>query len=156
MEKTIEFRAMSKNYHLHISPELPYFDQNRIARMIPARIITFSQSGVYQTSDPVVIEAIRNSTAFKAKRVIEITDGDKALFERVRTQTKAVRGVITAASIQEEAGLPQSPEVPKGITLEEKRGAACEICGKSFPDDPQGRKLRMHKVNHRVSRPPEK
>jgi len=155
MGETVEFRALSKNYRIQVAPEHPYFDQNRIARMIPAKIVTFSPAGVFSTSDPEIIAAIRGSASFRSRRVIEISPGDKALFEK-QPQPKSVRGVITAASIQEEAGAPVSESVPAAIKLEEKSGPACEVCGKKFDNDPQGRKLRMHKVNHRVSRTPEK
>jgi len=66
MKRLLSFGYVEKLPSSHF-PELPYFDQNRIARMI-RRGSSRSANRSLSDVDPVVIEAIRNSTAFKAKR----------------------------------------------------------------------------------------
>jgi hypothetical protein len=136
---------MSRRYSLQIAPEKPFFDANHVGHVIPARVISF-ENGRYSTTDPVVIEAIRNSNSYKQKMIVEVTEADRDMF-RLKSEQRVLRGPVGTASLRGE------PDAVHPVTAKpaDKYRSKCDVpgCGKEFKNDIGGKALRLHMMWHR-------
>lgn len=143
MEQSVEFRVASKRYSIQVAPEKPFFDANHVGHIIPAKIMSFD-NGYLKTADPEVIGFIRGCSDFQAGKIIEITDADRDMF-RPKSEQGVVRGPVSSASIQAEAGVKE-PAHPISML---KKTTRCDSCGKEFQNDVGGKALRLHRLWHR-------
>jgi len=146
MEQTVEFHVMSRRFSIQVVPEKKGFDSFGVLSTIPARIISF-EDGRYTTDDPAIIEAIRKSSSYKTKKIIEITEADRDAF-RPKPEQQTIRGPISTASIQAEAGV-KPDEKTAGLRVT----SSCKVCGKEFKDDLGGKRVRLHEISHRRGKP---
>lgn len=143
---SVTFRSKDARLQLHLKGERKGF-KGEEPFVIPAEIAEF-QDCMYVTSDPEVIEIIRNTDAFKQHRVIEITDEDRKNVSMSPPTQQTIRGAVSSKDFSKELGAETN--FRKKMRLEEGI-TQCEICEKIFKNDKQGRRLKMHKVSHRDS-----
>lgn len=127
----------NNRYSMQIKAERPYFDNDGIARIIPAKVIRF-ENCTYVTSDPEEIRLIRESDAYKRGEVFEPSKD-----ARPSKPQQASRGVIDTDRFKEEAG--GKTVRPEGaITLKES-SHVCDVagCEASFNN---AKSLHMHKM----------
>lgn len=134
----------SNRYCLQVTPEQQVPDSFGVLHVVNvAKVISFD-GGVYKTSKPDVINAIRSTDAFKEGRVFELAQG------RIVPKSKptpVVRGALSSKSIHAEAGVEEA--IDKKMSLQEKGLTKCDECQKQFTEDYQGFKLRGHMISHR-------
>lgn len=133
----------SNRYSLQIKPEGKSFKGEEVVTW-RAEMVSF-EGGVFKTDDQEMADAIRNTDAFKKGRVFELKVGEE---EPVAQKSKTVRGAISSGTLKEEAGVRAESEK---LSFKEKKVTKCDVpgCGKTFENDFYGRKLRMHKLQHR-------
>jgi len=108
--------------------------------IMPARLIEFD-NGQFTTDDPEIIAGIRATPAYKRHEIIELKPGDLApAVEKVRV----IRGAISASDLNNDGPALQITERVAGT-----KATKCDVCGKEFPGDLSGAKVRMHKISHR-------
>jgi len=142
MEQVI-FRAINANLSLHVKKEEKYYKGEEL-HVLPAKLIRF-EMGQHITSDPEEIKQIRETPAYKSKRVFEITAQDREALKQPPRQ-KTHRGMVSSKMIGEEAGVKPKPEK---VALSEKGRTECPECHMVFDNDFAGRRLRMHQQMHR-------
>jgi|Deesub1362A_J573_1020465.scaffolds.fasta_scaffold00107_95 predicted HNH restriction endonuclease len=150
----VEFRVNALRYMIVIRPEsLSLSPDGRIIQ-VPAKIAKF-ENGVYVTSNPEEIKAIRNSIAYKEGVIFEISEVDRKIVEASinAKKQKTIRGSINTQTIAQEAEVPEETvraeklRNPK-VKLEEKKAGpfVCDVCKKEFSSEMA---LRGHKISHR-------
>lgn len=145
------FHSVSRAHLLHLKSEQKGFTAHGVAEVVQAKMARF-ENGIYKTSDEEEIGLIRNTPAYKNKRVFEVTRADEEALRKPVVESKVVRGAITSEGLKKEAGI-ESTTIAPGLKMESKKSGItkCDVsgCGKIFQDDFTGARLRMHKVSHR-------
>ena len=149
---------------LHVAPERKENVGGELL-LTPARLITFDTRGEYRTSDEEEIRLIRRAIQRKKDRygevdVFEVTQDDllnvvaaeealKLARERLAGKTK--RGSITSKTLSGElSGPDEEPEPTPVEKAEAEMTSECEFCGKTFENDPKGRRLKAHqRIKHK-------
>ena len=138
MAEPVTFHSIYSRLSLQVKAERKGF-RGEEPFIIPAVLAQFENRN-YTTADPEIIEGIRKSPAYARHEVFEVEDEKAPLPPNPDTQ-KVFRGAVGTVELHGELG--HQPQ--------KQAGAGCPTCGKSFPDDLGGKKLRMHMVSaHRI------
>ena len=109
--------------------------------IMPARLIEFD-NGQFATDDLDIIAGIRATPAYRRHEITELRPGDLV---PAQERVKVIRGAISASDLDGEPTQKVTDRVPG------TKATKCDVCGKEFPGDLSGAKVRMHKISHRRS-----
>lgn len=153
MSKAASVSFMSKDARLQIQyrPERKGFNEFNQVEVIPWEPIVFAD-GRFTTDDPEKIKFLRNTSAFRQNRIIEVTEEDKQSVSMTPPQ-QTTRGPLSSGDLKKEAGFKDT--APPGTKMQEVGTVYCDVPGcEYFADrDFRGNKIRMHKLaKHGIGR----
>lgn len=153
MSETVSFMSKEARLQIQFKPEQKAFNRFGQVEVIPWDPIVFAD-GRFKTDDPEKIKFLRNSSAFKQKRVIEVTEEDKQNISMHPPQ-KTTRGALSSKDLKDEGKFKE--EEKPGVTMQEIGTVYCDVpdCKYFAERDFRGNKLRMHKLaKHGIGRKP--
>lgn len=152
MSTPVSFMSKEARLQIQFKPEKKGFNEFNQVETMPWEPIVF-MDGRFTTDNPEKIAFLRNSSAVKQGRVIEVTEEDKQNVSMNPPQQKTTRGPVTSTDLKEEAGFKE--EKSPGVTMQEIGTVYCDVSGCDYcaERDFRGNKLRMHKLaKHGIGR----